>query len=169
MARPPGLSNAEWKANVERREAVITDRPHSAPKPRGESQQSVASPANYSPPLWGYAASRDYADGDAHGGSNSNITFPLGTPPRASPSGFNHNPRIPSPAFAAGLSTQYNYSPTPTLTLSPNTEAVPVTTPTATSSPSTEAVPKPPLSPSTEAVPTPTPPSASPAAEEPGI
>ncbi|KAE8817500.1 putative methionyl-tRNA synthetase [Hordeum vulgare] len=62
-------------------------------------------------PPWGYAPSLGYSDGDAHGGFKPNTTFPHGTPQRSSPTGFSHDPRTPSPAFNAGLNTQYNYSP----------------------------------------------------------
>ena len=80
MPRPPGLTNAQWKADVDRRAAVTTDRRNRLntkkatdavaeqeeasragmvnlpPQPAGQypqgawgSQQSVASPANFSP------------------------------------------------------------------------------------------------------------------------
>ncbi|KAE8767595.1 putative methionyl-tRNA synthetase [Hordeum vulgare] len=62
-------------------------------------------------PPWGYVPSRGYSDGDAHGGFNTNTTFPHGAPQRSSPTGFGHDPRNPSPAFSAGLNTRYNYSP----------------------------------------------------------
>ncbi|KAE8819061.1 putative methionyl-tRNA synthetase [Hordeum vulgare] len=60
---------------------------------------------------WGYVPSPCYSDGDAHGGLNHNTTFPHGAPQRSSPTGFGHDPRTPSPAFSAGLNTQYSYSP----------------------------------------------------------
>ena len=34
LAKPPGMSNTEWKANVERREAVTADRRNRAKKVR---------------------------------------------------------------------------------------------------------------------------------------
>ena len=45
------------------------------------SQQSVGSPAGFSssPHPWS-TSSPGYADGDAHGGFNPNITFPHGRP-----------------------------------------------------------------------------------------
>ncbi|KAE8805386.1 Malonyl-coenzymeanthocyanin 3-O-glucoside-6''-O-malonyltransferase [Hordeum vulgare] len=74
------------------------------------SQQSVASPANFSPPLppsSGYAPAPGYSDGDVHDCFNPNITFPHGAPQRSSPSGFNPGPRTPSPVFNAGLNTRH--------------------------------------------------------------
>ncbi|XP_020200798.1 uncharacterized protein [Aegilops tauschii subsp. strangulata] len=119
------MSNAEWKADVERREAVIADKRNRAKKAREKaaaaeqaeaaraammnppgghpyaawSQQSVGSPAGFSssPHPWS-TSSPDYADGDAHGGFNPNITFP-------------HGRRTPSPAFAGVQYPPYTYSP----------------------------------------------------------
>ena len=110
MPRPRGLTNAQWKAGVDRRVAVTNDRrnrlnvkkasdmaaaqeetsragmanerqllpPQQAGQyPQGAwgSKQSVASPANLSLPVWGFAPSPDYANDDALGGFNPNITF----------------------------------------------------------------------------------------------
>ncbi|KAM3392147.1 hypothetical protein ACQJBY_013341 [Aegilops geniculata] len=63
------------------------------------SQQSIGSPAGFpsSPQAWG---SPGYADGDAHGGFNPNVTFPHGHPAQ----------RTPSPAFAGVQYLPYNYS-----------------------------------------------------------
>ncbi|KAE8774792.1 putative methionyl-tRNA synthetase [Hordeum vulgare] len=73
--------------------------------------QGVAS-ATLSPTMlsWGYVHSPGYSDGDAHGGFNTNTTFPHGVPQRSSLTGFDHDPRTPSLAFSAGLNTQYSYS-----------------------------------------------------------
>ena len=128
LSKPPGMTNAEWKADVERREAVTADRRNRAKKAREKaahaaamatvehaaeqaeaaraammnppgghpyaawSQQSVGSPAGFSssPQPWGCTPSPGYADGDAHGGFNPNITFPHGHPAQ----------RTLSPAFA---------------------------------------------------------------------
>nr|XP_020184953.1 uncharacterized protein LOC109770635 [Aegilops tauschii subsp. strangulata] len=60
-------------------------------------QQSVGSP---SPQPWG-SPSPSYADGDALGGFNPNVTFPHGHPAQ----------RTPSPAFAGVQCPSYNYSP----------------------------------------------------------
>ncbi|KAE8795043.1 putative methionyl-tRNA synthetase [Hordeum vulgare] len=113
MARPSGVSNGEWRADVQRREAVTADRwntliakkardattvavakqgeasragmmnpPGHYPESVWGSQQSVASPANFSlllPPS-GYAPSPGYFDGDAQGGFNPTITFSHGMP-----------------------------------------------------------------------------------------
>ncbi|KAE8811294.1 putative methionyl-tRNA synthetase [Hordeum vulgare] len=62
-------------------------------------------------PPWGYAPSPSYSNGDVHGGLNPNTIFPHGVPQRSSPTGFSHDPRTPSPAFNAGLNTQYRYLP----------------------------------------------------------
>ena len=66
------------------------------------SQQSVGSPAGFSssPHPWS-TPSPGYADGDAHGGFNPNITFPHGRPVQ----------RTPSPAFAGVQYPPYTYSP----------------------------------------------------------
>ena len=64
--------------------------------PRG--QQGVGSP---SPQPWGCTPSPGYADGDAHGGFNPNVTFPHGHPAQ----------RTPSPAFAGVQYPPYTYSP----------------------------------------------------------
>ncbi|KAE8795578.1 putative methionyl-tRNA synthetase [Hordeum vulgare] len=145
MARPSDVSNAVWNADVQRREAVTTDRrnrliakkardmtaaavadqgevpragmmdpPNHYPQAVWGSQQRVTSSTNFSlslPPSWGYTPSPGYSNGDALGGFNPNITFPHGTPQRSSPSGFNPDPRTPSPAFNIGLNTKYSYSP----------------------------------------------------------
>ena len=58
-------------------------------------QQSVGSPQP-----WG-SSSPGYADGDAHGGFNPNVTFPHGHPAT----------RTPSPAFVGVQYPPYNYSP----------------------------------------------------------
>ncbi|CAM0906061.1 unnamed protein product [Alopecurus aequalis] len=65
------------------------------------SHQSVASLSNYSPPVWRYSTSPDYADGDPHGGFNPNTAFPLCPPPR-SPSGLEHCPSPPLPRCRRG-------------------------------------------------------------------
>ncbi|KAE8779644.1 putative methionyl-tRNA synthetase [Hordeum vulgare] len=76
-------------------------------------QPCVALPATISPlmPPWGNATSPGYSDGDGHVSFNPNTTFLHGAPQRSSPTGFSHDSRAPFPAFNAGLSTQYNYSP----------------------------------------------------------
>ena len=114
MPRPAGVSDAEWKAEVQRRESVTTDRRRrlNAKKikdaaavdeeevsragmmnPLDRNQQTtwrgrhgVASPTNLSPlmPPWGYESSPGYSGGDVHGGFNPNTTFPQGTPDRKS-------------------------------------------------------------------------------------
>ena len=128
------MSNTEWKADVERREAVTADRRNRAKKAREKaahvaaaaaakqaeaaraammnppgghsyaawSQQSVGSPAGFSssPHPWS-TPSQGYANGDAHGGFNPNITFPHGRPVQ----------RTPSPAFAGVQYPPYTYSP----------------------------------------------------------
>ncbi|XP_073357458.1 uncharacterized protein [Aegilops tauschii subsp. strangulata] len=67
------------------------------------SQQSVSSPVGFSssPQPWGGTSSPGYADGDAHGGFNPNVTFPHGHPAQLTP----------SPAFAGMQYPPYNYSP----------------------------------------------------------
>nr|XP_020192195.1 uncharacterized protein LOC109778056 [Aegilops tauschii subsp. strangulata] len=65
------------------------------------SQQSVGSPAGFSASSWGCALSPGYADDDAHGGFNPNITFPHDHPAQ----------RTPSPAFAGVQYPPYTYSP----------------------------------------------------------
>nr|XP_020163102.1 uncharacterized protein LOC109748488 [Aegilops tauschii subsp. strangulata] len=132
------MTNAEWKADVERREAVTANRHNRAKKAREKaahaaaaaaaehaaaeqaeaaraammnppghpyaawSQQSVGSPAGFSssPHPWS-TPSPGYADGDAHGGFNPNITFPHGRPVQ----------RTPSPAFTGVQYPPYTYSP----------------------------------------------------------
>ncbi|KAE8766678.1 putative methionyl-tRNA synthetase [Hordeum vulgare] len=76
------------------------------PQAACRGRQGVPS-ATISPtmPPWGYVPSPGYYDGDAHGGFNPNTTFPYGTPQRSSPTGFDHDPRTPSPAFSVGLNT----------------------------------------------------------------
>ncbi|KAI4966472.1 hypothetical protein ZWY2020_040835 [Hordeum vulgare] len=71
------------------------------PQAACRGRQGVPS-ATISPtmPPWGYVPSPGYYDGDAHGGFNPNTTFPYGTPQRSSPTGFDHDPRTPSPAFS---------------------------------------------------------------------
>nr|XP_045088732.1 uncharacterized protein LOC123497030 [Aegilops tauschii subsp. strangulata] len=131
-SKPPGMSNAEWRAEVQRREAVTADRRNRAiakkardnaaraaaaaasaeaeatragmMNPPGShalyapwGQQGVGSP---SPQPWG-SPSPGYADGDAHGGFNPNVTFPHGHPAQ----------RTPSPAFTGVQYPPYNYSP----------------------------------------------------------
>nr|XP_020174565.1 uncharacterized protein LOC109760142 [Aegilops tauschii subsp. strangulata] len=129
------MPNAEWRAEVQRREAVTADwwnraiakkardnaaraaaAAASADQAEAEAtragmmnppgshaqyapwgQQSVGSP---SPQPWG-SPSPSYADGDAHGGFNPNVTFPHGHPAQ----------RTPSPAFAGVQYPPYNYSP----------------------------------------------------------
>ena len=104
------MTNTEWKADVERWEAITADRrnrarekvAHAAAAAAAEqaeaaraammnppgghsyaawSQQSVGSPAGFSssPHPWSTSLP-GYADGDAHGGFNPNITFPHGHP-----------------------------------------------------------------------------------------
>ncbi|XBH61666.1 hypothetical protein VPH35_116063 [Triticum aestivum] len=133
-SKPPGMTNVEWRAKVQRREAVTADRRNraiakkardnaaraaaaSADQAEAEAtrvgmmnppgndaqyapwgQQGVGSP---SPQPWGCTPSPGYADGDAHGGFNPNITFPHGHPAQ----------RTPSPAFAGVQYPPYNYSP----------------------------------------------------------
>ncbi|KAE8818648.1 putative methionyl-tRNA synthetase [Hordeum vulgare] len=138
MPRPAGISDAEWKAEVQRRESVTTDRRRrlNAKKikdaaavneeevsragmmnPRGRRPQAAltglqgVAPATLSPtmPPKGYVPSRGYYDGDAQGGFNPNTTFPHGAQECSSPIGFSHDPRTPSPTFSVGLNTQYNY------------------------------------------------------------
>ncbi|KAE8771385.1 putative methionyl-tRNA synthetase [Hordeum vulgare] len=125
MARPAGMSDAEWRADVQRREAVRTDRwrrldakrvsdamasaaidqgeasragmmnlPGHRPQAAWSHQQSVASLANLSLPLppSGYTPSPPYSDGDAHGGFNTNTTFPHGAPQCSFVTGFSHDP-----------------------------------------------------------------------------
>nr|XP_020151135.1 uncharacterized protein LOC109736322 [Aegilops tauschii subsp. strangulata] len=131
-SKPPGMSNAEWRAEVQRREAVTADRRNRAiaKKARDNAARAAAaaaaaeaeatrtgmmnppgSHAQYAPwgqqgvgsPLpqpWG-SPSPGYADGDAHGGFNPNVTFPHGHPAQ----------RTPSPAFAGVQYPPYNYSP----------------------------------------------------------
>lgn len=132
------MTNAEWKADVERQEAVTADRRNRAKKAREKaayvaaavaaervaeqaevaraamanppdghpyaawSQQSVGSPAGFSssPHPWSTLLP-GYADGDAHGGFNPNITFPHGR----------RSQRTPSPAFAGLQYPPYTYSP----------------------------------------------------------
>ncbi|KAE8800670.1 putative methionyl-tRNA synthetase [Hordeum vulgare] len=60
---------------------------------------------------WGYVHSPGYSDDNVHGGFNLNTTFPHGTLQHSSPIGFGHNPCTRSPAFSAGLNTQYRYLP----------------------------------------------------------
>nr|XP_045086279.1 uncharacterized protein LOC109751380 [Aegilops tauschii subsp. strangulata] len=131
-SKPPGMSNAEWRAEVQRWEAVTADRRNRAiaKKARDNAartaadaasaeaeatragmmnlpgshaqyapwgQQGVGSP---SPQPWG-SPSPGYANGDAHGEFNPNVTFPDGHPAQ----------RTPSPAFAGVQYPPYNYSP----------------------------------------------------------
>ncbi|XBI11489.1 hypothetical protein VPH35_138543 [Triticum aestivum] len=133
-SKPPDMTNAEWRAEVQRREAITADRRNRAiakkardnaaraaaasadqaeaeatrigmMNPPGShaqyapwSQQGVGSP---SPQPWGCTPSPGYADGDAHGGFNPNVTFSHGHPAQ----------RMPSPAFAGVQYPPYNYSP----------------------------------------------------------
>ena len=116
------MSNAEWRAEVQRREAVTADRQNKAiaKKARDNAARAAAaassadqaeaeatragmmnplgSHAQYapwgqqgvgSPQPWG-SPSSGYADEDAHGGFNPNVTFPHGYPAQ----------RTPSPVFA---------------------------------------------------------------------
>ncbi|CAM0912404.1 unnamed protein product [Alopecurus aequalis] len=103
--RHVGLTHAEWKVDVDRRQVVSSERakrgmakkkrdasakeqasravmandrqqprpPHASQYAQcvwAASQQSVVSPASFSPPVWAY-----YADGDALGGFNPNTAF----------------------------------------------------------------------------------------------
>ncbi|CAM0885606.1 unnamed protein product [Alopecurus aequalis] len=71
--------------------------PHASHYAQGvwaSSQQSVVSPASFSPQVWTYSSSPDYADGDALGGFNPNTAFQARPPPA-----FAIDPRAP-PAFA---------------------------------------------------------------------
>ncbi|CAM0874586.1 unnamed protein product [Alopecurus aequalis] len=140
--RPPSLTHAEWKADVDRRSIVYGERakrgvakkkrdaaaaeeeasrellakdrqqprpPHASQYAQGDwaaSQQSVVSPASFSPPLWPYSSSPDYADGDVLGGFNPNTTFQARGPPS-----FPVDQRA-SPAFAIDLNSPYRNSPT---------------------------------------------------------
>ena len=111
-SKPPGLSNAEWRVEVQRRDAVTADRRNRAiaKKARDNAARAAASSssvdqAGMNPPVvshaqyapWGQqgagspwgSSSPGYADGDAHGGFNPNVTFPHGHPAT----------RTPSPAF----------------------------------------------------------------------
>ena len=137
--KPPGMSNVEWMAEVQRREAVTADRRNRAITKKARDNAACAaaaasadqteaeatragmmnppeSHAQYapwgqqgvgSPQPWG-SPSPGYADGDAHGGFNPNVTFPHGYPAQ----------RTPSPAFAGVQYPPYNYSP-PAYTSSP--------------------------------------------------
>ncbi|CAM0870831.1 unnamed protein product [Alopecurus aequalis] len=161
MPRPAGFTNAEWKADVERRSVVSSGRakrgeakkkrdaaaeeeeasraimandrqqprpPHASQYAQGvwvASQQSVVSPAptSFSPLVWNYSSSPDYADGDALGGFNPNTAFQARAPPRfaidpRAPPAFAIDPRGPppfcpprGPAFTADLNSPYRYSP----------------------------------------------------------
>ncbi|KAE8812527.1 hypothetical protein D1007_10451 [Hordeum vulgare] len=143
MPRPVGVSDAKRRTDVQRQEAVTSDRrrrlnakritdaseaaaaaaavdqeeasrvrmmnpPARNPQAAWRGRQGVALPTNLSPtmPSSGYVPSPRYAND-----FNPNITFPHGVPQRSSPVGFGHDLRIPSPAFSAGLNTQYSYSP----------------------------------------------------------
>ncbi|KAE8805029.1 hypothetical protein D1007_19052 [Hordeum vulgare] len=70
------------------------------------SQQSVPSPTDLLPPLWGYAPLVEYVNGDVLSSFNPNITFPHGSVPPA----LNLDPCTPSHVSTAGFSTQYSYS-----------------------------------------------------------
>ncbi|XP_048565776.1 uncharacterized protein LOC125545785 [Triticum urartu] len=124
-SKPPGMSSAEWRVEVQRRDAVTTDRRNRAiaKKARDNAARAAASSssvdhagmmnpsavshAQYAP--WGQqgvgspwgSSSPGYADGDAHGGFNPNVTFPHGHPAT----------RTPSPAFVGVQYPPYNYSP----------------------------------------------------------
>ncbi|KAE8781712.1 Malonyl-coenzymeanthocyanin 3-O-glucoside-6''-O-malonyltransferase [Hordeum vulgare] len=127
-----GISDAQWRADVQCREAVTTvqwikldakrvrdativatiDRAEASQagimNPPGRNPHAVWShQANLSPTMspWGYAPSRGYSDGDAHGGYNPNTTFLHGMMHLSSPTGFSHDQRTPSPAFNASLNT----------------------------------------------------------------
>ncbi|XP_073362479.1 uncharacterized protein [Aegilops tauschii subsp. strangulata] len=121
------MSNADWRAEVQRREAVTTDRRNGANAKKARdsaarlaaaaaaeqaersaeqaeaARQSVGSLAGFSssPQPWGCTPSPGYTDGDAPGGFNPNVTFPHGHPAR----------RTPSPAFAGVQYPLYTYSP----------------------------------------------------------
>ena len=45
LSKPPGMSNAEWKADVERREAVTADRRNRAKKAREKAVHAAAAGA----------------------------------------------------------------------------------------------------------------------------
>ncbi|CAM0879536.1 unnamed protein product [Alopecurus aequalis] len=169
--RQPGFTNAEWKADIDRRSVVsgrramrgeakkkrgvaaaeeeasraimANDRhqpmpPHASQYAQGvwaASQQSVVSPApaSFSPPVWNYSSSPDYADGDALGGFNPNTAFQARAPPAfaidpRAPPAFAIDPQAPlafaidphgpppfgpprGPAFTADLNSPYRYSP----------------------------------------------------------
>ena len=109
---------------VQRRDAVTADRRNRviAKKARDNAARAAASSssvdqAGMNPPVvshaqyapWGQqgagspwgSSSLGYADGDAHGGFNPNVTFPHGHPAQ----------RTPSPTFAGVQYPPYNYSP----------------------------------------------------------
>nr|XP_020174313.1 actin cytoskeleton-regulatory complex protein PAN1-like [Aegilops tauschii subsp. strangulata] len=119
-SKPPDMSNADWRAEVQRREAVTTDRRNraNAKKARDSAALAAAAAADQAErsaeqaeaarlgmmnPSGGHAqyAPWSYADGGAHGGFNPNITFPHGHPAQ----------RTPSPTFAGVQYPPYNYSP----------------------------------------------------------
>ncbi|CAM0912206.1 unnamed protein product [Alopecurus aequalis] len=64
------------------------------------SHQRVASPSNYSPLVWMYSTSPEYADGDPHGRFNPNTTFVHFPPPR------------PTSGLSVDIYVGYSCSPT---------------------------------------------------------
>ncbi|CAM0881406.1 unnamed protein product [Alopecurus aequalis] len=128
--RPLGFTHAEWKADVDRRSVVSGERAKRGVAKRKRDaaaveEESVVSPASFSPLVWAYSPSPDYADGDALGGFKPNTasqargppSFPVD--PRAPPA-FAIDPGGPpafgpgpprGPAFTANLNSPYSYSP----------------------------------------------------------
>ncbi|XBI53787.1 hypothetical protein VPH35_035951 [Triticum aestivum] len=135
-SKPPGMTNAEWRAEVQRREAVTADRRNRAiaKKARDNVARAAAASADQaeaeatragmrnppsshvqhapwggvgspSPQPWGCTPSPGYADGDAHGGFNPNVTFPMDTRPNYPP--YNYSPPAyafsPTPPFRRGV------------------------------------------------------------------
>ncbi|XBI26317.1 hypothetical protein VPH35_051063 [Triticum aestivum] len=122
--KPPGL----WRVEVQRREVVTADRRNRriAKKARDNAARAAAASSSAEAPVvshahqyapWGQqgagspwgSSSPGYADGDAHGGFNPNVTFPHGHPAT----------RMPSPAFAGVQYPPYNYSPPPAYATTP--------------------------------------------------
>ncbi|CAM0902630.1 unnamed protein product [Alopecurus aequalis] len=136
--RTPGLTTAEWKADVHRRQVVTGERakrgeakkkrhaaaaeeqasraimvndrhqprpPHASQYAQGvwvASQQSVASPASFSPAVWTYSSSPDYAADDA-------LAPPAFAIDPHSPPPFGPGPPR-GPAFTADVNSPYRYS-----------------------------------------------------------
>ncbi|XP_020147238.1 uncharacterized protein [Aegilops tauschii subsp. strangulata] len=138
LSKPPGITNAEWKADVEHREAVTVDRRNRAKKAREKAahaaavaaaehaaaeQAEAARAAMMNPPGHPYAAWSQQSVGSPAGFSSSPHPWSTPSPGYAdgdTHGGFNPNitfphgrpvQRTPSPAFTDVQYPPYTYSP----------------------------------------------------------